>query len=290
MQNITKKLFNEQLVKFCKTGLIEDDYNKDITSDLTISDKTLIDFQIRSREKITLCGTAAIKICFDHLLQSKKFKGAKLKLKIHHKDGQEIKNKDVIASGTGDAKLILAAERIILNTLQHLSAISTNTNNFAKKLNNSNIKILDTRKTIPGLRILQKYAVKIGNGSNHRFNLSDAILIKDNHIVAAKGIKNAINLAKKSKLKIEIECDNLKQVKEAIKYGPHIIMLDNMDVKTIKEAVKIIDKKAKIEISGGVNIDTIKKYSKLDIDFISVGALTHSIKAVDIGLDAKIIR
>lgn len=290
MQRITKKLFNETLRDFCKTGLIEDDYHQDITSDLTILDNTQINFQIRSRQNIVLCGTDAIKICFDHLLQSEKFKSKNLRFTLHHQDGELIKNKTSIASGTGDAKLILAAERVILNTLQHLSAIATNTHDFVKKLNNPAIKILDTRKTIPGLRILQKYAVKTGSGQNHRFNLSDAILIKDNHIVAANGVKNAIQLAKKSKLTIEIECDNLKQVKEAIAHRPHIIMLDNMDVKTIQEAVKIIDKKAKIEVSGNVNMDSIKKYSKLDIDFISIGALTHSVKAVDIGLDTKIIK
>lgn len=285
---ITKKLFSSELLKICKNGLLEDDALADITSDLTIKDNSLINFNIASREEIILCGIDVIKFCFNELQKSPKFKNSPLKLKINFKDGSLIKPQDIIACGFGDAKLIFAAERVILNLLQHLSGISTSTSNFVKALNNDKIKILDTRKTFPGTRILQKYAVNIGGGNNHRFNLSDAILIKDNHIAAAGTITNSLELVKKSKnLKIEIECDNLKQVTEAIKQKPDIIMLDNMKVSDIQKAITIINKISKIEISGGITLKNIKRFSNLDIDFISIGALTHSVKAVDIGLDVE---
>jgi nicotinate-nucleotide pyrophosphorylase (carboxylating) len=283
---ITKSNFTKELFKICQIGLIEDEAYNDITSDLTITKNHEIEFIISNREDIILCGVDVIKLCFDELKKSEKFRNSLLKLEIKAKDGSFVKAGNIIAKGQGDAKLIFAAERVILNLLQHLSGISTLTNKFVKTLNNSKTKILDTRKTLPSFRLLQKYAVKIGGGNNHRFNLSDAILIKDNHIAAAGNVEKALKLAKTNKkLKIEIECDNLKQVLEAIKQKPDVIMLDNMTIKEIKAAIKIISKKSKIEVSGGINLDSIKKLSKLDIDFISIGALTHYVKSVDIGLD-----
>jgi len=206
------------------------------------------------------------------------------------KDGAKLAAKKTIARGCGDAKLIFAAERVILNLIQHLSGVATLTKKFTEALGNKKIQILDTRKTLPGLRELQKYAVKTGGGKNHRMNLSDMILIKDNHIAAAGGIKNAIELVKKSaeKLKIEVECDNFQQVAEAVPACPDIIMLDNMLPAEIKKCVALIRKKSakiKIEISGGIMLTNIKNFSQLDVDFISIGAITHSAKAVDIGLD-----
>ena len=165
--------------------------------------------------------------------------------------------------------------------------MATVTKRFTKLIKSKNTKILDTRKTIPTLRALEKYAVVTGGGKNHRINLSDMILIKDNHIAAAGSVTKAIIAAKKSrkKLKIEIECDNLKQVAEALESRPDIIMLDNMNVAQIKQAQKIIGKKCLIEISGGINLENIKNFADLGVDFISIGALTHSARAVDIGLD-----
>lgn len=285
---VTKKIFTDELLKICKAGLIEDDAGSDITSDLTLKNNSEITFKICSREEIILCGIDVVKFCFDELFKLPKFKKSSLAFKINFKDGDLIKSHSIIAQGVGDAKLILAAERVILNLLQHLSGISTQTNKFVQTLNNPKIKILDTRKTLPTMRVLQKYAVKVGGGHNHRFSLSDAILIKDNHIASAGSITKALELVKKSKkLKIEIECDNLKQVIEAVEQKPDIIMLDNMKISEIQKAIKAINKKSKIEISGGVNLKSIKKFSKLDVDFISVGALTHSVKAVDIGLDIE---
>lgn len=274
-----------ELERIIRLALDEDQALNDVTSDLTIDDDYQIDFKIASRENIILCGVDAIKITFDILQESTKFKDSKLDYDIIFQDKNLIKNNEIIAKGSGNAKLILAGERVILNLMQHLSGISTLTRKFIDELCDDNIKILDTRKTTLGLRNLEKYAVKIGGATNHRNDLSDMILIKDNHIAASKTISNAIEKSKNNGLKIEIECDNLKQVSEAIKSKPDIIMLDNMKIDKIKEAIKIIDKKAKIEVSGGINLENIKNYRGLAIDYISVGALTHSAKSVDIGLD-----
>ncbi len=278
------KLKNE-LKKIINLALTEDCAFNDITSDLTIPKNHQISFAIKPREEIILCGIDAVKICFDVLKKHKKFANTKLKLQILAKDGNVIKPLKSIVEGQGDAKLIFAAERVILNLMQHLSGVATATNQFVKLAKNT--KILDTRKTIPTLRALEKYAVVTGGGKNHRMNLADMILIKDNHIAAAGNITNAILAAKKSrkKLKIEVECDNLQQVIEAVESRPNIIMLDNMNVAQIKQAQKIIGKKCSVEISGGINLNNIRNVSKLNPDFISIGALTHSARAVDIGLD-----
>lgn len=285
--------FDSELKKMCRLALKEDKAQNDVTSDLSIQKNSTISFKIAAREEIILCGTESIHHCFDELTKLKKFKNIFLGLQILGKDGDLITAGGVIAEGFGDAKLILAAERVILNLLQHLSGIATTTNQFVKALGDNKIKILDTRKTLPGLRALQKQAVAIGGGQNHRFNLSDMILIKDNHIAAAGGVAAAIKSAKKNrrKLKVEVECDTFEQVAEAIKSEPDIIMLDNMRAKKIAKCAQIIrahkSKKILIEISGGINLGNIKNFRGLDIDFISVGSLTHSVRAVDIGLDIK---
>jgi nicotinate-nucleotide pyrophosphorylase (carboxylating) len=273
-----------------KKALLEDRVFDDVTSDLTIPKNRLVAFKIRTREQIIFCGKEVINEVFAQLKKSAKFKNSSLNYKISAKDGDALKPTESIAHGEGDAKLIFAAERVILNLIQHLSGVATLTNQFVKKLNNKKIKILDTRKTLPGLRDLQKYAVKIGGGKNHRHNLEEMILIKDNHIAAASSVSLAIAAAKKSSAKkIEIECDNFLQVAEAVKSRPDVIMLDNMNTKEIKKCAAEIrkNKKIKIEISGGINLKNIKNFSSLDIDFISIGSLTHSARAVDIGLDVE---
>jgi nicotinate-nucleotide pyrophosphorylase (carboxylating) len=286
-----KSNIKKDLIEICKIALAEDFALCDITSDLILKNNDLINFEIRARESLILAGCEVIQICFDELTKNDKFKHIFLSLAVLKKDGDLAKKNSIIAQGYGNAKIIFAAERVILNILQHLSGIATSTNQLVKKLNNNKIKILDTRKTLPGLRKLQKYAVKIGGGENHRFNLSDMILIKDNHIAAAKSVEAAIKSAKKNNnnLKIEIECDNIKQVKQAINSEADIIMLDNMNLNLIKQSCTLIrgckKKKILIEISGGISSENIEKYRHLDIDFISIGSLTHSVKAVDIGLD-----
>ena len=282
--------FDQELKKICRLALKEDKAQNDVTSDLTIKNDASVSFQITAREEIILCGIEVIHHCFDELTKLKKFKNIFLGLKIKAHDGDLIKAGEPIAEGYGDAKLILAAERVILNLLQHLSGIATATHQFVKILDNEKIKILDTRKTLPALRTLQKQAVVIGGGQNHRFNLSDMILIKDNHIAAAGSVAEAIKAAQKNKkLRIEVECDTFEQVVDAVKSSPDIIMLDNMSSDEIKKCSAIIRahqaKKILIEISGGINLSNIKDFRTLDIDFISIGSLTHSVKAVDIGLD-----
>lgn len=276
--------------KIISAALREDKALRDITSDLTIPPNQNINFEINAREEIIFCGSEAIKETFLQLKKSAKFKDSKIQFSQILKDGDSAKSGQTITKGNGDARLIFAAERVILNLIQHLSGIATQTNKMVGKLNNKKIKILDTRKTIPGLRHLQKYAVKVGGGSNHRLDLAEMILIKDNHIAAAGGVEMAIKAAKKAAgKKIEIECDNFNQVVQAVKSSPDIIMLDNMSAAEIKKCSAEIrkNKKIKIEISGGINAQNIDQFSKLDIDFISMGALTHSVRAIDIGLDIK---
>lgn len=282
------KILHAEIAKIVKIALAEDCAFLDITSDSTIAENSSVTFAIKARQPLTFCGKAVITEVFAQLKKSKKFQNAALQLKFLTKEGEALKPGKSIVEGQGNARLIFAAERVILNLIQHLSGVATLTQKFVTKLNNKKIKILDTRKTLPGLRALQKYAVTIGGGANHRFNLSDMVLIKDNHIAAAGGIKEALLAVKKKNRKIEIECDNFTQVAEAVELRPDIIMLDNMDVAAIKKCSLLIRKKSpktKIEISGGVTLDKISLFSKLDVDFISVGGLTHSARAVDIGLD-----
>ena len=265
----------------------------DITSNLIFDKKKLIKFQISNREKIILCGAEIVLMVFDEI--AKRFNSAAdLVVKRHFSDGDFLPKNSIIISGKWEIKSLLAAERVALNFIQHLSGIATTTNQYVEKLSNKKTKILNSRKTIPGFKILQKYAVTVGGGVNHRFGLFDGILIKDNHIAASGGVENAIILARKNlsaqtrKMPIEIECDTINQVKEVLEIGGDIIdiiMLDNMNLKQIAAAKKIIDGRAKIEVSGGINLKKIAAISKIGVDYISVGALTHSVKAADIGMD-----
>jgi nicotinate-nucleotide pyrophosphorylase (carboxylating) len=284
-----QKIIRKNLKEIIRLSLQEDQAFQDITSDLIIDQNQKINFNISNREKIIFCGKEIIKEVFLQLKKSVKFRDSFLRIKINFKDGEEIAKNSLIACGKGDAKLVFAAERVMLNLLQHLSGIASLTNEFVKKLNNQKIKILDTRKTTPCLRMLEKYAVVCGGGKNHRMNLSDMILIKDNHIAVCGGVKVAIEKVKKSNKKVEIECDNYQQVLEAIDLKPDIIMLDNMTKNEIKKSIDLIRKKQgnkiSIEVSGGINLKNIKFFSDIDINFISIGSITNSAKAVDIGLD-----
>jgi len=202
-------------------------------------------------------------------------------------DGQRVKKGDIFLEFEGDTTALLRGERTALNFLQHLSGIATRTSEFAGKLNGLPAKVVDTRKTVPGLRHLAKYAVKMGGGQNHRFCLSDGVLIKDNHIKAAGGIGNAVSKVREGiphTIKIEVETETLEQVKEALDSAADIIMLDNMSLETMKQAVAMINGKALVEASGNVNLDTIYPIALTGVDIISVGELTHSVKAVDISM------
>lgn len=278
----------EKLTHIIEIALIEDHSLKDATSNCTLDDDYKVDFTINARQNIILSGIDCISICFKKLKNSHKFANSTISYQIHAKDGDFIGEGKSILTGNGSAKLIFAAERVILNCLQHMSGISTLTHQFINTLGDDNIKILDTRKTTIGLREIEKYAVRYGGGFNHRNDLSDAILIKDNHIAANSDIATTVTKAINNNvdnLEIIVECDNLDQVKTISDLAIDRIMLDNMNPQQIAQAAFIIDNKVKIEISGGVNLDNISSFRGLDVDCISVGAITHSAKAVDIGLD-----
>lgn len=264
--------------------LKEDDAMQDITTNSIIMKNKSVNFKVisKNKEDFVLCGIEAM----DRALA---VTTAMHEVYFSAQNGDIIPHGGVIFEGKANIKELLCVERVVLNVIQHLSGISTKTKKFVDAINNEKIKIFDTRKTMPYLRNLQKYAVTVGGGYNHRFTLSDMILIKDNHIAIVGGVKDAIRLAKKNanNYKIEIECDTLFQVEEVSKLNVDIIMLDNMSTDEIAKASEIIRKNSKsiIEVSGGVNLSNIQSYQNLDIDRISIGALTHSVEAVDISLE-----
>lgn len=252
----------------------------DITSKYLIDKNQNIKFSITTREEMIVCGCYVAQYFFNN--------HSNIKYQFLANDGDNFTSGKSIITGSGNAIQILMLERTILNYLQHLSGIATLTNQYVRKITNNKTKICDTRKTTPGLRALQKYAVTCGGGSNHRLALDSSILIKDNHIAICGSIEKAIQTAKKFAphyTKIEIECDNLDQVEKSVNCGADIIMLDNMTLTQINEAIKIISGRCLIEVSGGVNLETIEEICNTGVDYISIGRLTNSAKAVDIGLD-----
>jgi nicotinate-nucleotide pyrophosphorylase (carboxylating) len=203
-------------------------------------------------------------------------------------DGAAVTPKQILARATGSSRSLLSAERVALNYLGRLSGIASLTAKYVAEVSHTKAKIADTRKTTPGLRAFEKYAVKCGGGMNHRFGLDDAVMIKDNHIVAAGGILNALRAAKKAVghlVKIEIEVDSLQQLEVVLGEGADVVLLDNMSPDLLRQAVKMVDGKMLCEASGGVNLTTVKDIAETGVDIISIGALTHSAKVLDIGLD-----
>jgi len=266
------------IVNSVKLALNEDLYpNGDITSNL-INNNRVIKAKIISNENALVAGIEFAKQSF--LLIDKK-----IKFKILKKDGSIVKKHNVIAIIEGKAKNILLAERVALNFLSHLSGIATKTNYFVKKVKGKS-KICCTRKTIPNMRVIQKYAVKIGGGTNHRFNLSDEYLIKDNHI-AISNIKEVVSKAIQNKKgrKITVEVDNINQLKKIIGLKFDTVLLDNMSIQNLKKSIKIINNKYETEASGNVNSKNIKKIASTKVNRISIGSLTHSVKAIDYKLE-----
>lgn len=263
-----------------QNALREDIGTGDITTLSTVPKDERISGKFIAKEDGLICGLEIAESVFKQVNESISFK-------MLISEGTRVKAGDVIAEVTGLAQGILTGERLALNFLQRLSGIATKTAHIASQIKETKTKITDTRKTTPGLRVLEKYAVQIGGGTNHRFNLSDGILIKDNHIVAAGGISNAIASARKKAphtLKIEVEVETFEQIDEALKAGADIIMLDNMDISTMKEAVERINGSALVEASGNMGDKDIFEVAKTGVDFISVGALTHTIRSMDISL------
>lgn len=265
--------------KIVTLSLKEDIGKGDITTNLIVNDKLKCLAIIKSKDTGVLAGNPIAELVFKRLDSRTKYIQRK-------KDGDTINPNDIIAEVRGSVRTVLTGERLSLNFLQRLSGIATLSQKFVNKTKGFDVKIIDTRKTTPGLRILEKYAVTVGGCYNHRFGLFDGILIKDNHIQIAGNIEKAVLKvrAKHKNKEIEVETSNINQVREALKSGADIIMLDNMTPDKIKKAVKIIDSKAMTEASGGINLDNIGEYAKTGVDYISVGALTHSAKSLDIGL------
>ncbi|EUB37714.1 nicotinate-nucleotide diphosphorylase (carboxylating) [Fusobacterium sp. OBRC1] len=275
-----RKIDKFQMDESIKLALKEDITSEDISTNAIYKNDRLAEVSLYSKEDGILAGLDVFKRVFELLDNSVEFTEYK-------KDGDKLLNKDLILKIRADIKTILSAERTALNYLQRMSGIATYTQKMMEALDDKNIKLLDTRKTTPNMRIFEKYAVRVGGGYNHRYNLSDAIMLKDNHINAAGSITEAIKLAREYSpfiKKIEIEVEDLKGVEEAVRAGADIIMLDNMDIETIKKAIKIINKQAIIECSGNVDITNINRFKGLEIDYISSGAITHSAKILDLSL------
>lgn len=263
-----------------KTALLEDINYVDITTDYLIPEDQENEAKFLAKADGVLCGIEVALRVFTLIQPDFQYE-----VFIH--DGEEVKKGDIIAKIKGKTRTILKGERTALNLLQHMSGISSMTNRIVKIVEGTNASIADTRKTLPGMRPLQKYAVTVGGGKNHRFNLSDAAMLKDNHVDAGGGITNAVTKLR-TKLghmaKVELEVRTLDELREALSVDVDVIMLDNMDNDTMREAVKIADGKALLEASGGITEETIRGVAETGIDIISIGALTHSVKAFDISL------
>lgn len=268
-----------------KSALEEDCGNGDVTTVATIPEDACAHGRYIAKEDGVLCGMPVVRAVFDEL-------DPDIKLDVHFEEGQSFKRGDVLAEVCGNARSVLTGERVGLNLLQHMSAVATATSRAVKEVAGYKAKITDTRKTTPWLRYLEKLAVRVGGGTNHRFNLSDGVLIKDNHIVAAGGITAAIKAARASvphTLKIEVEVENFEELDEALTAGADIIMLDNMSCPDMKKAVDIVSGRAVLEASGNMGDRDLKEVAATGVDIISIGALTHSVKALDISLKFKLV-
>lgn len=264
-----------------ESALKEDIGTGDITSMLTVPEQAVSRAVISVREDGVIAGMDAAEMAFSVVDPHVRFERIV-------SDGDRVSRGQALAVVEGRSRSLLAGERIALNFLQRLSGIATKTAYFVSLVEGTKAKIVDTRKTTPGLRALEKYAVRVGGGYNHRFGLYDGVLIKDNHIVAAGGVRNAVTAAKASAphtLKVEVEVRTLDELTEALDSGADAVLLDNMDIETMRQAVEITAGRAVLEASGGVNEQTIADIAATGVDLISVGALTHSVKSLDIGLD-----
>lgn len=278
---ILNKFYVDDIIK---TALLEDINYIDTTTDYLIPEEQEGEAIFLSKAEGVLCGIEVAMRVFT-LLQPD------FGYEIYIKDGEVVKQGDIIAKVKGKTRTILKGERTALNLLQHMSGIASMTNRIVKIVEGTKASIVDTRKTLPGMRPLQKYSVTVGGGKNHRYNLSDAAMLKDNHIDAGGGITNAVTSLKKKlghMTKVELEVRNLDELKEALSVDVDVIMLDNMDNETMKKAVELTNGKAVLEASGGITEETIRGVAETGVDVISIGALTHSVKAFDISL--KIIK
>jgi len=252
----------------------------DITTDYTVPENSVSKAVLTAKQDGVIAG---LEIC----MEAFRMLDPEVKLQPLVKDGDFVKKGDRLLVVEGKSRALLKAERTALNILQRLSGIASETRRYVDKIRGYNAKVVDTRKTTPGLRLLEKYAVRVGGGTNHRFSLSDGVLIKDNHIKAAGGIRQAVEAVRMKiphTVKIEVETETLEQVQEALDSGADIIMLDNMPPELMKQAIKLINGKALTEASGNVSLDNIEEVAATGVDIISVGAITHSVRAMDISM------
>ena len=271
------KFYVEDVIK---SALKEDINYLDVTTDYLIDENATTTARFVAKSDGVLCGLEVALTVFKMLDDTITFE-------ILKKDGEKLNKGDIICRMSGNTRALLKGERTALNLIQHMSGIATATNKCVELVKGTNASVVDTRKTLPGLRALQKYAVVCGGGKNHRYNLSDAAMLKDNHIDAYGSITNAVNALRKKAghmLKIEVETRSLDDLREALAVGADVIMLDNMDCPTMAEAVRINAGRAKLEASGNITLDNIAEVAKTGVDIISLGALTHSVKAFDISM------
>ena len=277
MNEITMKMQADQLIRM---ALQEDITSEDVSTNAVMPTATRGTVDLIAKEDGVVAGLEIYARVF-------KILDEKTEIEIHCKDGDEVKKGELMATVTGDIRVLLSGERVALNYLQRMSGIATYTRQVAKLLEGSNVTLLDTRKTTPNCRVFEKYAVRVGGGHNHRYNLSDGVLLKDNHIGAAGSVAKAVRMAKAYApfvRKIEIEVETLDQVKEAVEAGADIIMLDNMTPEVMKQAVELIDGRAQTECSGNITKENIQKIREIGVDFVSSGALTHSAPILDISM------
>lgn len=277
------KLLDFYVDDLIKTALQEDINYIDTSADLVIDEDDTTTAYFEAKAEGVLCGLEIALRVFEIL--DKDFKA-----KVYKKDGEKVNKGDIIADLSGHTVKLLKGERTALNILQHMSGIATMTAKAVALCEGTKASVADTRKTLPGLRAIQKYAVTVGGGKNHRYNLSDAVMLKDNHIDACGSITKAVEKCRKNlghMVKIEVETRNLQEVEEALSTGVEVIMLDNMDLETMKKAVELNNGKALLEASGNITDETIAAVAKTGVDIISIGALTHSVKAFDISMKIK---
>ncbi len=277
MNNVSMKVNADALIM---SALQEDITSEDITTNSVMKEFCLGEVDLICKQDGIIAGLEVFKRVFTLL-------DDKTEVLFYKKDGDEVKKGEKIGLVRGDIRVLLSGERTALNYLQRMSGIATYTRSIVKLLEGSKTKLLDTRKTTPNMRVFEKYAVKVGGGCNHRYNLSDGILLKDNHIGAAGGVKQAVLMAKEYApfvRKIEVEVENLDMLKEALEAGADIIMLDNMSVEDMKTAVKLAKGKAETECSGNVTMENVSKIIDVGVDYVSSGALTHSAPILDLSL------
>ena len=277
MNPITKKLQADRLIEM---ALQEDITSEDVSTNAVMPEYRKGTVQLLCKQDGVICGQDVLARTFELLDPA-------TETKFFVRDGDEVKKGELLAEVTGDIRVLLSGERVALNYLQRMSGIATYTRAMAKLLEGTKTKLLDTRKTTPNMRVFEKYAVRVGGGNNHRYNLSDGVLLKDNHIGAAGGVAAAVKAAKAYApfvRKIEIEVETLDQLKEALDAGADIVMLDNMPPEDMAEAVRLTRGKAETECSGNVTKENIARLTKLGVDYISSGALTHSAPILDVSM------